>query len=91
MLLIVGGVFFVTAILLLSISTEYWHFMITIGILSGIGTSLIFTPAMAAIGHYFCVRRGLATGIGATGVSYAPYLNNVFNLHVFDFKTDKSI
>lgn len=49
--------------------TEYWHFMIVFGILGGIGTSLIFTPAVSALGHWFMVKRANATGIAAAGGS----------------------
>lgn len=48
---------------------EYWHFLIVFGLLAGAGTSLIFTPAVSAIGHFFLLKRGNATGIGAMGGS----------------------
>ncbi|KAK1978756.1 major facilitator superfamily domain-containing protein [Colletotrichum cereale] len=46
---------------------EYWHFMLTFGVLNGIGTSLLFNPSIATVGHWFYHRRGLATGIATTG------------------------
>jgi MFS family permease len=46
---------------------EYWHFMINIGILAGVGSSLLFTPSISAIGHFFLVKRGIATGLAASG------------------------
>ncbi|GJD03917.1 riboflavin transporter MCH5 [Colletotrichum higginsianum] len=46
---------------------EFWHFMLAFGVLNGIGGSLLFTPSLAAIGHWFHHRRGLATGIASTG------------------------
>ena len=49
--------------------TEYWHFIITFSIFGGVGTSLIFTPAISAIGHFFLQSRGSATGLAATGGS----------------------
>jgi len=49
--------------------TEYWHFMLVFGVLGGVGTSLIFTPAISAIGHWFYVKRANATGIAAAGGS----------------------
>ncbi|KAL8965216.1 MAG: hypothetical protein Q9197_006620 [Variospora fuerteventurae] len=49
---------------------EYWHFLLTFSILGGVGTSLIFTPAVGAIAHFFSRRRGAATGIAATGGSF---------------------
>jgi MFS family permease len=32
-----------------------------------VGTSLIFTPAISSVGHFFLSRRALATGIAAAG------------------------
>lgn len=47
----------------------YWHFILVFGVLGGIGTSLIFTPAVSSIGHFFLRTRGTATGLAATGGS----------------------
>lgn len=43
--------------------------MLAYGILGGIGTSFIFTPAVASIGHWFKAKRANATGIAAAGGS----------------------
>ena len=43
--------------------------MLVFGVLGGVGTSLIFTPAIAAVGHFFLEKRGNATGIAAAGGS----------------------
>lgn len=43
--------------------------MLTVGVLAGVGTSLIFTPAVSAIGHFFLQKRGSATGLAAAGGS----------------------
>ncbi|KAH6662204.1 riboflavin transporter MCH5 [Plectosphaerella plurivora] len=68
--LVLGGtVCLVVSLMLLSISTQYWHFMLTFGILNGFGASLLFTPSIAAVGHWFRARRGLATGVASTGGS----------------------
>ncbi len=37
--------------------------------LNGTGASLLFTPSIAAVGHFFRERRGLATGVASTGGS----------------------
>ncbi|KAI5821482.1 major facilitator superfamily domain-containing protein [Pyronema omphalodes] len=68
-LLRTGAVFLVAGLMLFSISTLYWHFMLTFGVLAGIGTCLIFTPAVASIGHWFLVKRAYATGVATTGGS----------------------
>lgn len=41
--------------------------MLVFGILGGISASLLFTPAIAAIGHWFHERRGFATGVAVSG------------------------
>ncbi|KAL8939555.1 MAG: hypothetical protein Q9216_003286 [Gyalolechia sp. 2 TL-2023] len=65
-----GTVCLVLSMVGVSESTEYWHFIITFGILGGVGTSLIFTPAVGAIAHFFSRYRGAATGLAATGGSF---------------------
>ncbi|KAF3061386.1 putative transporter MCH4 [Daldinia childiae] len=62
-----GGIIVVASVMLLSICTEYWHFMLCWGILNGIATSFLFTPCLTAIGHFFHERRGFASGLASTG------------------------
>jgi MFS family permease len=62
---------------------EYWHFMVSFGIMCGAGTSLLFTPCIAAVGHWFKARRGLATGIASTaggigGIIFPLMLTSLF-------------
>ncbi|KAJ4386556.1 hypothetical protein N0V93_009454 [Gnomoniopsis smithogilvyi] len=64
-----GTVAVVAGMMLMSISTELWHFILSFGIVTGLGCSLLFTPSFAAPGHFFMRRRGVATGIAATGGS----------------------
>ena len=40
--------------------------MVVFGVLGGVGTSLVFTSSVAAVGHWFFRTRGNATGIAAT-------------------------
>lgn len=69
-LLVLSGSFMIVASMIaVGFCTQYWHFMVVLGIVNGVGTSLIFTPAIAAIGHFFYKRRGSATGLAATGGS----------------------
>lgn len=49
---------------------EYWHFICAFSILGGLGGSLLFTPAIGAIAHWFNKKRGTATGLAATGGSF---------------------
>ena len=64
-----GSVLVLLCTFLMSVCTQYWHFIIVFGVIGGTGTSLIFTPAIAAIGHWFKAKRGNATGLAAAGGS----------------------
>ncbi|KAK8229183.1 MFS monocarboxylate transporter-like protein [Phyllosticta capitalensis] len=69
-LLILGGnILLVASMFLLSVCSAFWHFLIVFGVLAGVGTSLIFTPSIGAIAHFFSARRGIATGTAAAGGS----------------------
>lgn len=69
LLVLAGSILTIVQMIALGFCTEYWHFMLVIGITGGLGASLIFTPAVAAISHFFMERRAVATGIAATGGS----------------------
>lgn len=68
-LVLVGSACVVVSMMLLGECTQYWHFMLDFSVLSGIGSSMLLTPSLAAIGHFFDKRRGFATGIAMTGPS----------------------
>ncbi|KAI9761301.1 MAG: Histidine kinase [Chaenotheca gracillima] len=69
LLVFTGSVLLVCSMMLLGICTAYWHFLVVFGIIGGTGTSLIFTPSVASVGHFFFKRRANATGIAAVGGS----------------------
>jgi len=58
---VVGGIFATAE------CTEYYQFVLAFGILTGVGCSLLFTPAIAAISHWFNERRGTASGVAFVG------------------------
>ncbi|KAH8660249.1 MFS monocarboxylate transporter, partial [Xylariales sp. PMI_506] len=68
-LILSGSICLGVSMMLLGICTQYWHFMLCFGILGGLGASLIFAPALSAVGHFFLKKRGTATGIAAAGGS----------------------
>ncbi|KAM0275494.1 hypothetical protein ACHAPA_000357 [Fusarium lateritium] len=77
-LVIAGAVFNTGGMIFMSFATELWHFVVSFGLLCGFGSSLLFTPSIAAVGHFFKARRGLATGVASTaggigGIVY-PFL-----------------
>ncbi|KAB8070000.1 putative MFS monocarboxylate transporter [Aspergillus leporis] len=91
-LVFAGSVLVVVQMIALGFCTQYWHFMLVIGVTGGVGASLIFTPAISAIGHYFNEKRGVATGIAATGgsvggVTFPLVLERLFPMIGFAWAT----
>ncbi|KAK7398209.1 hypothetical protein QQX98_012412 [Neonectria punicea] len=68
-LILAGTICIGASLMLFSVCKEYWQFLVVFGICNGIGCSLLLTPCVATVGHYFCVRRGLVTGIASSGGS----------------------
>lgn len=56
-----------SGLILASLATRTWHLYLSQGVLQGLGISLVFIPANAAIPQWFKVRRGVANGIFTAG------------------------
>lgn len=48
---------------------QAYQYFLSQGLLFGIGSAMVFTPALAVIGHYFRRNRGIAFGFVASGSS----------------------
>ncbi|CAK7219338.1 hypothetical protein SEUCBS140593_003856 [Sporothrix eucalyptigena] len=66
-LVLAGTLCLVASLVLLSFCTKFWHFILVFGLMDGLASALLFTPSIAAVGHFFSERRGFATGIASTG------------------------
>ncbi|CAK7226735.1 hypothetical protein SBRCBS47491_006330 [Sporothrix bragantina] len=66
-LVLAGTLCLVASLVLLSFCTKFWHFILVFGLMDGLASALLFTPSIAAVGHFFRKRRGFATGIASTG------------------------
>ncbi|KAJ5625916.1 hypothetical protein N7510_002225 [Penicillium lagena] len=65
-----------------SVQVEYYQFMLGFSVLGGISSSMVFTPSVACIAHWFLARRALATGIAATaggigGIIFPVLISNL--------------
>ncbi|KJR84280.1 monocarboxylate transporter [Sporothrix schenckii 1099-18] len=68
--LILGGTLLhVFGLMMASLSSQYYQFMLSQGVCSAIGAAAIFQPALSCLPGWFSKRRGLAYGILATGTS----------------------
>jgi MFS family permease len=56
--------------MLASISTQYWHFLLSQGFLMGIGLGSSFSPALACVASYYKRRRGIASGLLSAGSAF---------------------
>ncbi|TQN63746.1 Aspyridones efflux protein apdF [Colletotrichum shisoi] len=63
-------VLYVPVFFIMGECTEYWHFILCLGVLGGIGGALASTVAMAVVGKLFNRRKGLAMGIALSGSSF---------------------
>lgn len=54
--------------------TEYYQIFLSFSILTGIGSSLLLTPSMGCVAHWFKERRGLASGIAFIGGGFGGVL-----------------
>jgi MFS family permease len=71
-----------------SLCTEFWQIVLAQGFGVGLGTGIIFLPAISVISHYFIRRRALAIGVVVTGSSIGGVclpimLNNLTISHGF--------
>lgn len=66
-LLIPGMLIAAAGIFATSVCTEYWHFFLAQGVLTGVGNGLQFSPTLALVSTYFASNRSVALAIMASG------------------------
>ncbi|KAJ3499476.1 hypothetical protein NLG97_g311 [Lecanicillium saksenae] len=73
-LLITGTLAMSFGLMMTSLSNEYYQVFLAQGLVTGIGAGLLSVPGLAIISQYFSSKRGLATGIVASGGSVGALL-----------------
>ncbi|KAF1816712.1 putative monocarboxylate permease [Eremomyces bilateralis CBS 781.70] len=68
-ILLIGTFLHVFGLMMASISSKYYQFLLSQGICSSIGASMVFYPAMSTVATWFFKRRAFAYGITAAGSS----------------------
>ncbi|KAG8984519.1 hypothetical protein FRB95_005829 [Tulasnella sp. JGI-2019a] len=69
-ILIGASALLVILTLLVAECKEYWQFMLTQGLATGIASGLVFGGALPVVGHWFHKKRATAYGVVAVGSSY---------------------
>nr|XP_034992195.1 monocarboxylate transporter 13-like [Zootoca vivipara] len=79
-----GGLLASLGLLLASFSVKISHLYLTIGLISGLGWALVFTPSMAAVSDYFEKRRSLAMGLAVSGAGVSSLVFSPLFQHLAD-------
>jgi MFS family permease len=77
----IGSFMHVFGLMMASLSTKYYQFLLSQGVCSAIGVAAVFMCAITTISEWFTKRRGLAFGVMATGSSVGgvvfPMMSNM--------------
>ncbi|CAG8954951.1 hypothetical protein HYFRA_00008640 [Hymenoscyphus fraxineus] len=76
--LLVGSFFHVFGLMMTSLSTEYYQFVLAQGFVSAFGASAIFFAALNSAGTWFFKNRAAAFGIMASGSSLGGVILPIF-------------
>ena len=68
-ILLIGSFMHVFGLMMASISTKYYQFLLAQGVCSAIGASMVFYPSFNCVTTWFFKRRAVAFGIAASGSS----------------------
>ncbi|KAI3618204.1 monocarboxylate permease-like protein [Moniliophthora roreri] len=79
-----GTLCFVVSLMMTSISTQYYQYLLGQGILFGLGVGLIFYPSMASVSTHFVEYRATALGIAAAGSSLGGVMYPIMLQQLFE-------
>ncbi|XP_072545001.1 monocarboxylate transporter 12-B [Salminus brasiliensis] len=70
----VGGLLSSVGLILSSFASSLEYLYLSLGILTGVGFALCYTPAVAMVGTYFSERKALAYGIAMSGSGIGTFV-----------------
>ncbi|XP_061492858.1 monocarboxylate transporter 14 [Rhineura floridana] len=74
---ITGGILNGLGWILSSYASNVHYLFITFGVTAGIGSGMVYLPAVVMVGEYFQKRRALAQGLSTTGTGFGAFLMTV--------------
>lgn len=72
--IMLGGLLASTGFILGSFATSLKHLYLSLGVLTGLGFALCYSPAIAMVGKYFSRRKALAYGIAMSGSCIGTFI-----------------
>ncbi|NWU43745.1 MOT12 protein, partial [Hylia prasina] len=72
--IMLGGLLSSTGLILSSFATSLEHLYLSLGVLTGLGFALCYSPAIAMVGKYFNKRKALAYGIAMSGSGIGTFI-----------------
>nr|XP_034993905.1 monocarboxylate transporter 12 isoform X1 [Zootoca vivipara]XP_034993906.1 monocarboxylate transporter 12 isoform X1 [Zootoca vivipara]XP_034993908.1 monocarboxylate transporter 12 isoform X1 [Zootoca vivipara]XP_034993909.1 monocarboxylate transporter 12 isoform X1 [Zootoca vivipara] len=72
--IILGGLLASAGLILSSFATSLEHLYLSLGILTGLGFALSYSPAIAMVGNYFNKRKALAYGMAMSGSGIGTFI-----------------
>uniref|UniRef100_A0A8D0L171 Solute carrier family 16 member 12 n=1 Tax=Sphenodon punctatus TaxID=8508 RepID=A0A8D0L171_SPHPU len=72
--IMLGGLLASAGLILSSFATSLEHLYLSLGVLTGLGFALCYSPAIAMVGKYFNKRKALAYGIAMSGSGIGTFI-----------------
>ncbi|KAE8349444.1 putative MFS monocarboxylate transporter [Aspergillus coremiiformis] len=73
-LMIIGCFLTTFGLMMLSLSTQFYQVFLAQGVCAGLGSGLIYVPALSLVSTRFTTRRGIAIGLVTSGASVGGVL-----------------
>lgn len=87
-LLVVGTLVYVFGLMMTSLSSEYYQFILAQSVVASIGSSAAFNASLASVSSWFFRRRGAALGIMASGSSLGGVVLPIMMTRMIDPNID---
>ncbi|KAJ7807453.1 MFS general substrate transporter [Mycena leptocephala] len=82
-IMIIGTILYVFGIMMTSISTQYYQYLLAHGVLFGLGVGMLFYPSLSSVSTYFCKYRATALGVVASGSSFGGVMYPIMLQRLF--------
>ena len=79
---VTGGAIYAVSLLICCFTQNVVVFVLSFGVLGGIGAGMVFLPAVVLIGHYFKKKRALATTLARVGSPMGGFLLVPLSNHI---------